>query len=229
MTCWQKQESDQKSLLQNKNKTRLLSMRLQLIKAELETTEAGLTTQQAELEHKLLGCRIGYSSRWKNITCFAKSTAEAVAASTAASVAQSQAIAESEAAAQAVASSEAAAFVGQSGRQQLQKVAQPSEATVSETATASEVAKNLFHQKLQKQLKSQLLQLQKQHKSLKHSQNQLPQRHNESLLPSNIWSTTRISCSCSFRSFQLLLAKHLQQLQKHQQVKHLQLQKHQLQ
>ena len=56
-----------------------------------------------------------------------------MAASTAASVAQSQAIAESEAAAQAVASSEAAAFVAQS------EAAATSEATVSETAT-SEVA-----------------------------------------------------------------------------------------
>ena len=53
-----------------------------------------------------------------------------MAASTAASVAQSQAIAESEAAAQAVASSEAAAFVAQS------EAAATSEATVSETATS---------------------------------------------------------------------------------------------
>ena len=51
-----KQESDQKSLLQNKNKTKQLSMRLQLIKAELETTEAGLTTQQAELEAAQVTC-----------------------------------------------------------------------------------------------------------------------------------------------------------------------------
>ena len=129
-----KQESDQKELAAKQEQNQAAINEIATNKAELETTEAGLTTQQAELEaaQVALAAELATAQDEKTSLVSAKSTAEAVAASTAASVAQSQAIAESEAAAQAVASSEAAAFVAQS------EAAVTSEATVSETATASE-------------------------------------------------------------------------------------------
>lgn len=129
-----KQESDQKELAAKQEQNQAAINEIATNKAELETTEAGLTTQQAELEaaQVTLAAELATAQDEKTSLVSAKSTAEAVAASTAASVAQSQAIAESEAAAQAVASSEAAAFVAQS------EAAVTSEATVSETATASE-------------------------------------------------------------------------------------------
>lgn len=122
-----KQESDQKELAAKQEENQAAINEIATNKAELETTEAGLTTQQAELEaaQVALAAELATAQDEKTSLVSAKSTAEAVAASTAASVAQSQAIAESEAAAQAVASSEAAAT---------------SEATVSETATSSEAA-----------------------------------------------------------------------------------------
>lgn len=131
-----KQESDQKELAAKQEQNQAAINEIATNKAELETTEAGLTTQQAELEaaQVTLAAELATAQDEKTSLVSAKSTAESVAASTAASVAQSQAIAESEAAAQAVASSEAAAFVAQS------EAAATSEATVSETATASEVA-----------------------------------------------------------------------------------------
>ena len=138
-----KQESDQKELAAKQEQNQAAINEIATNKAELETTEAGLTTQQAELEaaQVALAAELATAQDEKTSLVSAKSTAEAVAASTAASVAQSQAIAESEAAAQAVASSEAAAFVAQSeAAATSEAVAQPSEATVSETATASEVA-----------------------------------------------------------------------------------------
>ena len=138
-----KQESDQKELAAKQEQNQAAINEIATNKAELETTEAGLTTQQAELEaaQVTLAAELATAQDEKTSLVSAKSTAEAVAASTAASVAQSQAIAESEAAAQAVASSEAAAFVAQSeAAATSEAVAQPSEATVSETATASEVA-----------------------------------------------------------------------------------------
>ena len=130
-----KQESDQKELAAKQEQNQAAINESATNKAELETTEAGLTTQQAELEaaQVALAAELATAQDEKTSLVSAKSTAESVAASTAASVAQSQAIAESEAAAQAVASSEAAAFVAQS------EAAATSEATVSETAT-SEVA-----------------------------------------------------------------------------------------
>ena len=129
-----KQESDQKELAAKQEQNQAAINEIATNKAELETTEAGLTTQQAELEAAQVAwaAELATAQDEKTSLVSAKSTAEAVAASTAASVAQSQAIAESEAAAQAVASSEAAAFVAQS------EAAVTSEATVSETATASE-------------------------------------------------------------------------------------------
>ena len=131
-----KQESDQKELAAKQEENQAAINEIANNKAELETTEAGLTTQQAELEaaQVALAAELATAQDEKTSLVSAKSTAEAVAASTAASVAQSQAIAESEAAAQAVASSEAAAFVAQS------EAAATSEATVSETATSSEAA-----------------------------------------------------------------------------------------
>lgn len=116
-----KQESDQKELAAKQEENQAAINEIATNKAELETTEAGLTTQQAELEaaQVALAAELATAQDEKTSLVSAKSTAEAVAASTAASVAQSQAIAESEAAAQAVASSEA---------------------TVSETATSSEAA-----------------------------------------------------------------------------------------
>lgn len=118
-----KQESDQKELAAKQEQNQAAINEIATNKAELETTEAGLTTQQAELEaaQVALAAELATAQDEKTSLVSAKSTAESVAASTAASVAQSQAIAESEAAAQAVASSEAAAT---------------SEATVSETATS---------------------------------------------------------------------------------------------
>ena len=136
-----KQESDQKELAAKQEQNQAAINEIATNKAELETTEAGLTTQQAELEaaQVALAAELATAQDEKTSLVSAKSTAEAVAASTAASVAQSQAIAESEAAAQAVASSEAAAFVAQSeAAATSEAVAQPSEATVSEIATASE-------------------------------------------------------------------------------------------
>ena len=136
-----KQESDQKELAAKQEQNQAAINEIATNKAELETTEAGLTTQQAELEaaQVTLAAELATAQDEKTSLVSAKSTAEAVAASTAASVAQSQAIAESEAAAQAVASSEAAAFVAQSeAAATSEAVAQPSEATVSEPATASE-------------------------------------------------------------------------------------------
>ena len=136
-----KQESDQKELAAKQEQNQAAINEIATNKAELETTEAGLTTQQAELEaaQVALAAELATAQDEKTSLVSAKSTAESVAASTAASVAQSQAIAESEAAAQAVASSEAAAFVAQSeAAATSEAVAQPSEATVSEIATASE-------------------------------------------------------------------------------------------
>ena len=131
-----KQESDQKELAAKQEENQAAINEIATNKAELETTEAGLTTQQAELEaaQVALAAELATAQDEKTSLVSAKSTAESEAASTAASVAQSQAIAESEAAAQAVASSEAAAFVAQS------EAAATSEATVSETATSSEAA-----------------------------------------------------------------------------------------
>lgn len=131
-----KQESDQKELAAKQEENQAAINEIATNKAELETTEAGLTTQQAELEaaQVALAAELATAQDEKTSLISAKSTAESEAASTAASVAQSQAIAESEAAAQAVASSEAAAFVAQS------EAAATSEATVSETATSSEAA-----------------------------------------------------------------------------------------
>ena len=112
-----KQESDQKELAAKQEENQAAINEIATNKAELETTEAGLTTQQAELEaaQVALAAELATAQDEKTSLVSAKSTAEAVAASTAASVAQSQAIAESEAAA-------------------------TSEATVSETATSSEAA-----------------------------------------------------------------------------------------
>ena len=131
-----KQESDQKELAAKQEENQAAINEIATNKAELETTEAGLTTQQAELEaaQVALAAELATAQDEKTSLVSAKSTAESEAASTAASVAQSQAIAESEAAAQAVASSEAAAFVAHS------EAAATSEATVSETATSSEAA-----------------------------------------------------------------------------------------
>lgn len=131
-----KQESDQKELAAKQEENQAAINEIATNKAELETTEAALTTQQAELEaaQVALAAELATAQDEKTSLVSAKSTAESEAASTAASVAQSQAIAESEAAAQAVASSEAAAFVAQS------EAAATSEATVSETATSSEAA-----------------------------------------------------------------------------------------
>ena len=122
-----KQESDQKELAAKQEQNQAAINEIATNKAELEAAQVALAAELATAQDE------------KTSLVSAKSTAEAVAASTAASVAQSQAIAESEAAAQAVASSEAAAFVAQSeAAATSEAVAQPSEATVSEIATASE-------------------------------------------------------------------------------------------
>ena len=138
-----KQESDQKELAAKQEENQAAINTIAANKSELETTEAGLTTQQAELEaaQVALAAELTTAQNEKTSLVSAKSTAESAAASTAASVAQSQAVAESEAAAQAVASSEAAASVAQSeAAATSQAVAQPSEAPASETSTASEAA-----------------------------------------------------------------------------------------
>lgn len=129
-----KQESDQKELAAKQEQNQAAINEIATNKAELETTEAGLTTQQAELEaaQATLAAELATAQDEKTSLVSAKSTAEAVAASTAASVAQSQAVAESEAAAQAVASSEAAAFVAQS------EAAATSETTQEPTVATSE-------------------------------------------------------------------------------------------
>lgn len=138
-----KQESDQKELATKQEENQAAINTIVANKSELETTEAGLTTQQAELEaaQVALAAELATAQNEKTSLVSAKSTAESTAASTAASVAQSQAVAESETAAQAVASSEAAASVAQSeAAATSQAVAQPSEAPASETSTASEAA-----------------------------------------------------------------------------------------
>lgn len=134
-----KQESDQKELATKQEENQAAINTIVANKSELETTEAGLTTQQAELEaaQVALAAELATAQNEKTSLVSAKSTA----ASTAASVAQSQAVAESETAAQAVASSEAAASVAQSeAAATSEAVAQPSEAPASETSTASEAA-----------------------------------------------------------------------------------------
>lgn len=134
-----KQESDQKELATKQEENQAAINTIVANKSELETTEAGLTTQQAELEaaQVALAAELATAQNEKTSLVSAKSTAE----STAASVAQSQAVAESETAAQAVASSEAAASVAQSeAAATSEAVAQPSEAPASETSTASEAA-----------------------------------------------------------------------------------------
>mgnify|MGYP001693764144 CR=1 FL=1 len=134
-----KQESDQKELATKQEENQAAINTIVANKSELETTEAGLTTQQAELEaaQVALAAELATAQNEKTSLVSAKSTAE----STAASVAQSQAVAESETAAQAVASLEAAASVAQSeAAATSQAVAQPSEAPASETSTASEAA-----------------------------------------------------------------------------------------
>lgn len=138
-----KQESDQKELAAKQVENQAAINTIAANKSELETTEAGLTTQQAELEaaQVTLAAELVTAQNEKTSLVSAKSTAESVAASTAASVAQSQAIAESEATAQVVASSEAATSVASSEvAATSESVAQPSETPVSETSTASEAA-----------------------------------------------------------------------------------------
>ena len=138
-----KQESDQKELAAKQEQNQAAINEIATNKAELETTEAGLTTQQAELEaaQVTLAAELATAQNEKTSLVSAKSTAESVAASTAASVAQSQAIAESEATAQVVASSEAATSVASSEvAATSEAVAQPSETPVSEISTASEAA-----------------------------------------------------------------------------------------
>ncbi len=73
-------------------------------KAELETTEAGLTTQQAELEaaQVTLAAELATAQDEKHHLFLLNQLQKQWQLLTAASVAQSQAIAESEAAAQAV-------------------------------------------------------------------------------------------------------------------------------
>ncbi|MFR3960531.1 MAG: coiled-coil domain-containing protein [Streptococcus salivarius] len=59
-----KQESDQKELAAKQEQNQAAINEIATNKAELETTEAGLTTQQAELEAaQVTFCRIGYSTR----------------------------------------------------------------------------------------------------------------------------------------------------------------------
>ena len=138
-----KQESDQKELAAKQVENQAAINTIAANKSELETTEAGLTTQQAELEaaQVTLAAELATAQNEKTSLVSAKSTAESVAASTAASVAQSQAIAESEATAQVVASSEAATSVASSEvAATSEAVAQPSETPVSEISTASEAA-----------------------------------------------------------------------------------------
>ena len=88
-----KQESDQKELAAKQEQNQAAINEIATNKAELETTEAGLTTQQAELEaaQVTLAAELATAQDEKTSLVSAKSTAESVAASTAASVAQSQA------------------------------------------------------------------------------------------------------------------------------------------
>ena len=117
-----KQESDQKELATKQEENQAAINTIVANKSELETTEAGLTTQQAELEaaQVALAAELATAQNEKTSLVSAKSTAESTAESTAASTAAS------------VAQSEAAAT--------SQAVAQPSEAPASETSTASEAA-----------------------------------------------------------------------------------------
>ena len=174
-----KQESDQKELAAKQEQNQAAINEIATNKAELETTEAGLTTQQAELEaaQVTLAAELATAQDEKTSLVSAKSTAKQWQLQLLASVAQSQAIAESEAAAQVVASSEAAAFVAQSEAAATpETVAQPSELLFQKQQQPQKQHKNLFHQKLQKQLKSQLF-VASEAQGLLHSQNQLPQRH----------------------------------------------------
>lgn len=139
-----KQESDQKELAAKQEENQAAINTIVANKSELETTEAGLTTQQAELEaaQVALVAELATAQNEKTSLVSAKSTAESAAAATAASVAQSQAVAESEAVAQAVASSETAASVAQSEvATTSEAVAQPSEpAQAPASSETSEVA-----------------------------------------------------------------------------------------
>ena len=67
-----KQESDQKSLLLSKKENQAAINTIAANKSELETTEAGLTTQQAELEaaQVALAAELTTAQNERNITCF---------------------------------------------------------------------------------------------------------------------------------------------------------------
>ena len=60
-----KQESDQKELAAKQEQNQAAINEIATNKAELETTEAGLTTQTSRTRSSTsyFGCRIGYSSR----------------------------------------------------------------------------------------------------------------------------------------------------------------------
>ncbi len=193
-----KQESGSKELAANKNKTKLLSM-IATNKAELETTEAGLTTQQAELEAAqvtlaaelataqdekhhlflLINCRSSGSFNC-SISCSVSSNCRIRGSSTSSSIFRSGSI---------CSSIRGGSNFRSSGSTFRSYCSRNSNSLRSSTRTC-------FIRNFRNNSRANCLQLQKQHKSLKHSQNQLPQRHNKSLLlQQHLKLSTRIS-SC---------------------------------